>query len=262
MNTSLPGIEESRVFFAEAQLPPLTNSPKILGFSAGAEEGGDTRISDSDFLVGKDAAAVLGFTDKLDGDRKQAAADSIHFAERYAKTKADINKEPVAWHNHYGQAMMHCGWTMTSSKYQQHVNRQVNVTMDSIVLDIIQAVAGQNAPAMLGLLSGVFDKLKSEEKLVTLFDKNSKSGMDADFRIVPCLQSPAGTAITAFLAVDLKLTTNEGGAWFWKWKLSELKMNKVATMVELNMRIHERNQKAIYEALGKSSDDFFSGVKL
>ena len=259
MTILLPGAEESRVFFAGAQLPPLTRRVSAL---TDAKDGSDTKVGDSDVLIGNEVPAVIGFADNLDEDKKQAAADSIHFAERYAKSKADINLDPVGWHYHYGEAMRNCGWTMTSSKYQDHVNKQVNVSMDSIVLDIIKAVAGKNAPAMLGLLGGVFDKIQSEDKLVTLFDNNSKNGTDADFRIVPCLQSAAGTAITAFLAVDLKLSTTEGGAWFWKWKVSELKMKKIATMVELNMRVHERNRELIYKAIDKSSEEFFSGVKL
>jgi hypothetical protein len=134
--------------------------------------------------------------------------------------------------------------------------------MDSIVMDIIKAVAGRNAPAMLELLGGVLDKVKNEDQLITLFDRNSKSGKNAEFRIVPCLQSIGGTAITAYLAVDCELKTQEGGAWFWKWKLSELKMKKVATMVELNMRIHERNRDLIYEKLDKSSEEFFQGANI
>lgn len=39
-------------------------------------------------------------------------------------------------------------------------------------------------------------------------------------------------------------------------------MKKVATMVELNMRVHELNRDRIYERLDKSSEEFFSGAKL
>ncbi|WP_223462557.1 MULTISPECIES: hypothetical protein [unclassified Pseudomonas] len=258
MSILLPSVEESQLFFEKSQIAPLAQTPRIRGFSAMKKEG----VDQQDLLLGNETPAVIGFSDNLDEDKKQAAADSIHFAERYATTYSDIKAAPVEWHAKYSEAMRHCGWTLTSSKYKDHVNKQVNVTMDSIVLDIITAVAGRNAPAMLKLLQGAFDKIQSEESLVTLFDNNSNKGKNAEFRIVPCLQSAKGTAITAYLAVDCELDTQEGGAWFWKWKLSNLKMKKVATMAELDMRTHERNRELIYEVLDMSSEEFFRGVKL
>jgi hypothetical protein len=36
----------------------------------------------------------------------------------------------------------------------------------------------------------------------------------------------------------------------------------VATMVELNMRLHDRNRDMIYQKLDKSSEDFFNGINL
>lgn len=257
MSIILPSAEESQRFFEGAQLAPL----KFNYVSAQDPSQGEG-LKDKDVLVGNSSPTIIGFADNLDGDKKQAAADSIHYAERYADGNSDIKLTPIDWHKKYSEAMKHCGWTLTNSKYEEHVNKQVNITMDAIVMDIINAVAGRNAQAMLNLLGGVLDKVKDEEKLITLFDNNSKSGKNAEFRIVPCLQSAGGTAITAYLAIDCELKTQEGGAWFWKWKLSELKMKKVATMVELNMRAHERNRDLIYEALGKSSEEFFTGAKL
>ena len=257
MSILVPSFEESQLFFSAAKIAPLVEVPTIRGLSD-EKEG----VNQQDLLVGKESPSVIGFGDNLDEDKRQAAADSIHYSERYANTNSDIKERPIEWHAKYREAMWHCGWTMTNNKYVDHVNKQVNVTMDSIVLDMIAAVAGRNAPAMLTLLQGAFDKIKSEESLMTLFDGNSKKGKNAEFRIVPCLQSDAGTAITAFLAVDCELQTQQGGAWFWKWKLANLKMKKVATMVQLNMAKHERSREFIYKALDKSSEDFFAGAKL
>ncbi|MHA6135973.1 hypothetical protein ACX3YC_00630 [Pseudomonas mohnii] len=249
--------EESQLFFRAAQIAPIVEVPKSRSLSD-EKEG----VAQQDLLVGNETPSVIGFADNLDEDKRQAAADSIHFSERYANFNSDIKERPVEWHAKYSESMRHCGWTLTNSKYVDHVSKQVDVTMESIVLDMIAAVAGRNANAMLTLLQGAFDKIKSEESLINLFDSNSKKGKNAEFRIVPCLQSSEGAAITAFLAVDCELQTQQGGAWFWKWKLSNLKMKKVATMVELNMRMHERRRDFIYEALDKSSEEFFSGVKL
>ncbi|CAI8895643.1 Prophage protein [Pseudomonas sp. IT-P258] len=259
MSIILPSFEESQAFFEGAKLATQSVRFARAQVITQSEEVG---VKEQDVLVGKESPTIIGFTDNLDEDKKQAAADSIHYAERYADGNSDIKLTPIDWHEKYREAMKHCGWTLINNKYEDHVSKQVNVTMDVIVMDIIKTVAGRNAPAMLKLLDGVLGKVKDEEQLITLFDNNSKSGKNAEFRIVPCLQSEGGTAITAYLAVDCELKTQQGGAWFWKWKLSELKMKKVATMVELNMRVHERNRDLIYAGLDKSSEDFFAGAKL
>ncbi|WP_434696014.1 hypothetical protein J3P89_25200 [Pseudomonas sp. Z1-14] len=267
MSILLPDAEESRRFFDSVRLAPVAladfsaDAPKNAHFTMAADSATQS-VSKAGMLLANEDPAIIGFADNLDEDKKQAAADSIHFAERVANSKYSKNIEPIQWHELYGAAMRHCGWTITSNTYQELTTSQKSLTMDAIVLDIIQGVAGRNAPAMLQLLGNVFGRLQSDEKLVNLFDKNSKKGADKDFRIVPCIQSANGTAITAFLAVDCSLSSNQGGAWFWKWKVSRLRMKRVATMVELNMRVHDRNRDRIYQQLDKSSDDFFNGITL
>jgi hypothetical protein len=259
MTILVPSIEESRAFFASAQLKPLVANPK--GIRSFADLNNQT-VAQSDFLLGENAPTAIGFTDNLDEDKKQAAADSIHFSERYADGNSDKIQLPLAWHAKYAEALKHCGWTLTNSKYIEEVNRQTNITMDAIVLNIVKATAGRNAPALISMLSNTFNQIQSDEELVTLFDRNSKSGRDVDFRLVPCLQTPGGTAIATFVSVDCELSTTQGGAWFWKWKFSNLKMKRVASVMELNMSQHERRRDQIIELLDQDSDSFFKGAKL
>lgn len=268
MSILLPDADESRRFFETVRLAPVSLADfsevaaKNARFTAMATNPESQAVSKADVLMANENPAIIGFADNLDEDKKQAAADSVHFAERYATAYSNKDVDPIGWHKRYSEAMRHCGWTMTSSRYHDHTSSSVNVTMDSIVLEIVQAVAGRNAPAMLDLMLGVFDRLRSDEKLVNIFDNTSQKGANKEFRIVPCIQSPGGTAITAFLAVDCNLSVQQGGAWFWKWKVSRLRMKRVATMVELNMRVHDRNRDLIYQKLDKSSDDFFNGIEL
>ncbi|WP_458129134.1 hypothetical protein [Pseudomonas sp. Z2-11] len=268
MSILLPSAEESKRFFETVRIAPVivadfpVGASKSSRFARVTTKPESQAVSKADVLLANENPAIIGFADNLDEDKKQAAADSIHFAELVATSKFNKNVQPIEWHTLYSSAMRHCGWTMTSNKYQELTTSQTSLTMDSIVLEIVQAVAGRNAPAMLDLLFGVFDRLRSDEKLVNLFDRNSNKGADKDFRIVPCIQSPGGTPITAFLAVDCNISSSQGGAWFWKWKVSRLRMKRVATMVELNMRIHDRNRDMIYQKLDKNSDDFFNGIEL
>jgi hypothetical protein len=259
MTILVPSIEESRVFFASAQLEPLVAKAKVIRSFADLN---NQAVAKSDLLLGENVPTAIGFTDNLDEDKKQAAADSIHFAERYADTYSDKIKAAIEWHLKYAEALKHCGWTLTNNKYKEDVSKQAQVTMDSIVLDIVKATAGRNGPALVQMLNSGFNRIQSDEQLVTVFDKNSKKGKDADFRIIPCLQTTGGTAIATFVSVDCELSTSQGGAWFWKWKFSNLRMKRVASVMELNMGQHDRRRSQIMELLDQNSDDFFKGVNL
>lgn len=259
MNMLVPSIVESRVFFDNTQLSPLVKKLSGVRSFAGSNE---LAVAKSDLLLGENVPTAIGFTDNLDEDKKQAAADSIHFAERYADSYSDKDNQPIEWHGKYAEALKHCGWSLTNHKYQDLVSRKTAVTMDAIVLDIIKATAGRNAPALTNLLKVSFDKIQGDEELLTLFDSNSSKGKDKDFRLIPCLQTPGGTAIATLVAFDCELSTSQGGAWFWKWKLSNVRMKRVASVMELNMAQHERRRDQIIELLDQNSDDFFKGVKL
>lgn len=264
MSNLIPSNEERIAFFDSAVLAPFQASRTIRSF-AGEDEDVKDEVVEEDggkLLVGDDKPVTLAFADNLDGDIAQAARDSITYAERYADGNANKAETPMRWHAKYATAMKYCGWSTTGYKYASHTVKQKNITMESIVLDIIGAVAGANKSAMLKLLGDAFGTIKSDDGLTTLFDKNSKSGKEADFRIVPCLSSAKGTAITALLAMDCELKTEQGGAWFWKWNMSEVKMKKAAAMIELNMDEHERARDWILEALGANSEAFFKSAKL
>jgi len=103
--------------------------------------------------------------------------------------------------------------------------------------------------------------IKSDDALITLFDKNSKSDKVGSFQIVPCLESSQGIPVTVFAGLECEFRSLEGGAWFWKWKSSNLKVKKAATMINLNVDSYNRAEPKILEWLGEEQDDFFMSLK-
>ncbi|MHC8303975.1 hypothetical protein [Pseudomonas sp. PB3P13] len=261
MSMLLPSEMESREFFNKVKLVrPVHDFPILRPRSFSVFT--DTKIADSDLLLANDSPAAIGFTDNLDDEKKDAAADGIHFAERYADSEANKTLNPIAWHEHYNEALKHCGWTTIGFKYEDHINKRLNVTMEDVVYDIVKAVAGRNVPAFIEVLGSTINTLKSDTALSTSFDKNSTKGVGRDFRVLPCLQTSGGTAMACFIAADVSTQQQSGGFWFWKWNASHTTMKKVASVMQLNMRIYNRNVDLIYERLDKSSEDFFNRVKI
>ena len=158
--------------------------------------------------------------------------------------------------------MKHCGWTFTNYIYTTHDTKNVNVTMDSLVLEIVAMAAGANAEAIVPLLGKVFDRIKKDNAIITLFDNNSKGSSVGSCQIMPCMESEGGIAVTVLAGLECTFNSSEGGAWFWKWKASSLSVQKAATQMNLNFESYKRREHHILGQLDKSSDEFFAKINM
>lgn len=145
--------------------------------------------------------------------------------------------------------------------FMDHDTSTINVTMDTLVLDIIAQVAGINKAAFLPLMGKVFDTIKNDNALITLFDNNSKGDNVGSFQLVPCLESSQGIPVAVFAGLECAFKSNEGGAWFWKWKSSNLKVKKASSMINLDYDSYKRAESQILEWLGEERDSFFKSLK-
>lgn len=252
----LPSQDETEQFFKSlpVQIQPrfarLKSAPTPINHSA-----------DEDAFIGAKSPIVVAFADGVSAENRNAVMYSVQFAEKYADMKASRKTEAMKWYQAYGLAISNCGWFSNSFVFVDHDTSTINVTMDSLVLDIIAQVAAFNAAAILPLLGRVLETIKNDNALITLFDNNSKGDSVGSFQIVPCLESSQGIPVTVFAGLECEFKSNEGGAWFWKWKSSNLKVQKAATMINLNYDSYKRAEPKILEWLGQEQDDFFLSLK-
>ncbi|MFP3516041.1 hypothetical protein SB766_07560 [Pseudomonas sp. SIMBA_077] len=252
----LPTHEEVDLFFDSL---PVVIQPRFAKLKA---ESQVSNIStEEEAFIGANSPIVVAFADGVSPENRKAVMYSTQFAEKVADSRASRKNEPLKWYEAYGKAISNCGWYSSSFVFVGHDTSKVNVTMDSLVLDIIAQVAQYNAAAILPLLKNVFDKIKSSNELITLFDNNSKGDRVGSFQLVPCLESDKGSPVTVFAGLECEFKSVEGGAWFWKWKSSNLKVQKAATMINLNVDSYKRAEPRILDYLGQEQDDFFMSLK-
>ncbi|MEG0324121.1 MAG: hypothetical protein RR619_09000 [Raoultibacter sp.] len=248
-----------------AQERPLTRTTRSLLSSAeqlhSIENGEGVMVGDAAAMV-KDRPVVLAFADGLSADKRQAAMDATLFAEIYADEKADRGVNGRQWQEHYRLAMRQAGWFMGSEKTQSYETRNTYITMDSIVLDIISKVAGANAAALLPLLGDVFDFIKNDGKLITLFDNNSQKDGSSNCRIIPSLETENGIGVSMFIGIEYKFLSGKGGSLFWKWDTSSVQIETVATMVNWNFERYLRNRERIMDYIGADSESFFEAIQV
>ena len=251
LNNDVPTDEEAAFFFKNMVLSPKSRVSRMQVDSkllAGA--GGDD-------LIGEEIPTVIGFADGVSPEKREALQNCALLSEVWADEQCDRHVEPLKWYRHYESTMKNCGWFSTSFAFNDHQSSQTNVTMDSVVLDIVKLVAGVNTAAVLPLLGRVFDKIKKNTDAITLFDNNSKKGSLASCQIMPCVESAGGTAITVITGIECAFSSNEGGAWFWYWKTSNMKIKRASIVMELNHTIYKRREEMILEKLDKISSSFF-----
>jgi len=258
---SCPSAEECDAYFSG--LPPIERtqrrfSPQALMVADVLKNGIDT---DNIAEVSKDAPAIIAFSDGVSERNREAVMLGLEFAETVASQKADIDKDPYLWAKEYADAFRYAGWLMVAKDSTDYAASNVNVTMDAVVLELLGAVAGPNAQVVIQLMTTVLDKLQKNKPMMELFERNLKKGISSKFRLMPCLESSNGTPVTYLLALQFESSTDSGGALFWKWKVSKLKLKHLARGVNFNQGTHDRNKERILTHLNADADAFFDGLK-
>lgn len=257
MEMTVPTPEECKAFFDK--LPPVVvtqDKPPILGFMAAPD------TSDDQVKVSKETPTVIAFADNVSEENRDAVQDGVRLAESYARLGADMAKEPVEYLKRYAEALSYAGWITNGSNYDTFSSTSRTLTMDSLVLEILSAVAGPNAATVIALMSATIDVMQKNTPLVTLFGSRARQGDTAQFRLVPCLQSDAGTPIAYMFAVEAKVSTSSGGALFWKWSVERTSVRRLATGMEFHRRNYERAKSEIDKKLGNSIASFFESFAL
>ena len=261
-NTSVPTPLESARYFSA--LPALDHEgqaivPRALILSDDGDIGANT---DNQAEVNIDKPAVIGFADNVSKENRDAIMLGVQFAEVVASKKHDIDIDPINYLKSYAEAFSHAGWTLAGggSEYAHEKTSHKSVTMDSLVMELLSSIAGPNAAAVLQMMNITLEKLQKNEPLMQLFERNAAKGRKTNFRMVPCLQSEAGTPITYLLAMDIESSSSSGGALFWKWKVSNLSIKRLAKGMQFNRSAFNRGEPLILEYLGVNRENYFKGL--
>lgn len=208
--------------------------------------------------VGKDSPTVIAFADGVKKENRDAIMFGVAFAEMAASRDHDIKEKPIKWLESYSTALRYCGWSMTGGHdYSDYKSSSQSLTMDSVVLEIIGAIAGPNAATVIQLLSLTLDKLQKDKPLMELFERNSKKGSRGTFRIMPCVESSEGTPITYMVSMHCEYSDETGGIPFFKWEVRSIRISRLAKGLQFTKSLYELAEPRIKKALGDDLDRYF-----
>jgi hypothetical protein len=257
---SEPTVEEVAAYFSgfpsfEPDNAMFDYRAKVMSDSMDGE--GDVGKSGQ---VGKDSPTVIAFADGVKEEVRDAIRLSAAFAEMAATKEYSLKEKPIEWHEEYAKALYYCGWTMAGGHdYGEYKSSSQSLTMDSVVLELIGAIAGPNAATVISLLGLTLEKLQKNEPLMQLFERNSKEGVRGTCRIMPCVQSAGGTPITYMVSLDCEYSDDKVGVPFFKWEVRRLSIKRLVRGVEFDGRRYKDYEDKIKKVMGADADKYFAG---
>jgi|GEM_PF-5173227 len=204
---------------------------------------------------------LITFTSNLDTKYKEVVKYSTQIAQRAANAKHDMLTERMDWYNTYIETLRHAGWIGSDNKLTEYHGADLDVTMESVALELIQLAAGPNAALLLEITNAAISTLKGDNELSLKLQKASVRGKSGTFDILPCLQRDDDVVMYDHSMV-FEHSTTSGSFLFWDWSLKEVDLQHVANEWTLNYSHYQQVEAGIKKALGESSNSFFENIKL
>ena len=206
-------------------------------------------------------ASVVGpslvvFDQALSEDDRQDALDCQQFAEAVVRRlpKDASNEER---YRKYNEALLAVGWVTESFTYKKYVSKQLTITMNEAILQVLETVISGGASSVLNLVASGFSKLKGDKDALKIVDADSKKNDVVSFKAVPCIVTPGGGMSMLMGGLDLVDKEYNGNFLFVTYKTQGLQIFQGAGVRNFNRRAFERKKNEIYAYNDQFADGLF-----
>ena len=205
-------------------------------------------------------ASVVGpslvvFDQALSEDDRQDALDCQQFAEAVVRRlpKETSNEERYL---KYNEALLAVGWVTESFTYKKYVSKQLTITMNDAVLQVLETVISGGASSALSLVASGFSKLKGDKDALKIVDSGSKRNDVVSFKAVPCIATPGGGMSMLMGGLDLVDKEYNGNFLFVTYNTQGLQVFQGAGVRKFNRRAFDRKKNMVYAY----NDQFADGL--
>jgi hypothetical protein len=193
----------------------------VRGFSTEQVIGADALNA---AILGTD---IVGFAEGISRENMRIFKNCHKFASH--KSARDFPKPGQGKQRYTGylQAMEAVGWTVYHRAYTNYRKESVRVTMDNIVLNILDtalsAVVSKipGVAALNAVASTTLTELKKNPEALRLFESSSKEPEGVKFTVLPCGQTLHGDIMASVASVDILGSQPKGGVLFIDWEVSQ-----------------------------------------
>lgn len=250
-------IDASNEYFAQLSLP------EPAAQRGGIEESDASPANDDSTApeAGVQGNKLIAFTSGLARPYKEAVKYSVQIAQATANAQYDQLTNRLEWYAAYSEAMEHAGWVSGTNKLTEYRNANLQINMESVVIELIKLAAGPNAVVVAELANLAITSLKGDTELTQKLQVASTKGRSGAFDILPCLQKDDDVVMYDH-AMRFEHSASSGGFWFWSWEIKDVSLQHVANGRTLNFSHYQTVEQAIKEKLGSTSTAFFNNMNL
>lgn len=248
----MPQLSKQLAFIESLVLPdlgrPLLRQPPPNPASSSDE---------SAFVAGN---SIVSFVSGLSLQNREDVLNSTLLMQMAADKRFDKTRQSKLWFKFYTEGLGKLGWTVSNSALQEYKPVQQSFTVDQIVLEILETVAG--ASGFAPILQRSFDSLRDKPEALQVFKENSSSGSISTFQIMPCSQTEEGDVAMLLNCMQMVKQINSREILFFTFKDSDVKIYRSAQMAVFNTKIYSHAREAVIEKLSNNANNFITRLEV
>lgn len=248
----MPLVSDQLAFIESLVLPnlgrPLLRQPAPNPASASDE---------SAFVAGD---SIVSFVSGLSLQNREDVLNSTLLMQLAADKAFDKTLQSSQWFKFYTEGLAKLGWTVSSSALQEYTPSHLSFTVDQLVLEILETVAG--ASGFAPVLQRTFASLRNQPQALRVFQDNSTSGSISTFQIMPCSQTEEGDVAMLLNCMQMVKHISTRDILFFTFKHSDVKIYRAAQMAVLNTKVYSNAREAVLEKLSSTANNFLENLDL
>ncbi|NUT73988.1 hypothetical protein HNO86_02905 [Pseudomonas sp. C1C7] len=200
--------------------------------------------------------SLVGYGDKISVGNMAIIENLITMSKMEAHYEVPGNSDPKAWYHAFAKCMEDLGCFVADKGYSKYSASALKVTMDNVMVDIIQAAveaakaAVPGAAVLSAVTSSTLDALKKEPDAINLLNVESNKAEGVRMSTIPVEQMSNGIILIAIAAIDHQGGSNDGGVLFVDWKTSSLDIFQGSSFITFNPARYAEIKTEIEEYLG------------
>lgn len=203
--------------------------------------------------------SLVVFDQALSEEDMQDALDCQQFAEAVVRRLPKGTSNEERYHK-YNEALMAVGWVTESLTYKKYVSKQLTITMNEAVLQVLETVISRGTSSVLNLVASGFSKLKGDKDALKIVDAGSKKNEVISFKAVPFIATPGGGMSMLMGGLDLVDKEYNGNFLFVTYKTQGLQIFQGAGVRKFNRRAFKRMKDKLHAYIDQFADGLFKQV--
>ncbi|WP_439877172.1 hypothetical protein [Pseudomonas prosekii] len=238
----------ARIRSRKASLPPMPRARSL----AVTSEAKPSKELNAVVL----ANTLVGYGDNISLDNMAIIENLIKFSKLEATFEVP-GDDPQAWYMAFLTCMDESGCFVADMSYNAYKKSSMQLTMENIVVDIVQAgvAAAKTTIPGAAVLSAIadttLDSMKKTPEAISLFNREVISSKGVRLAIMPCDQLANGIILTSLSSIDSLGGSKETNPLFFNWKTAGRDFFQGSTYITFNPTRYAALKGELEEYLGQ-----------